>query len=313
MEGDKPLELGITPISWKRRLSQPLPGWVNLLLLLVVATLLWREEVGAFMDNRPDVNSMNTIAYQGRLADSGGNALTGLYNMTFRLYMGAAGGSALWTESWTGADAVEVSDGLFNVLLGSMTPIPQSVIEDNETLWLGVKVGTDTEMVPRVQIGSVAFAAQSTTVIDGAITTDKIEDEAVTTAKLGADVALGINGWERDESVTSSPTQEFQEGLLLQHGYAQHIVTAPEVSNGFYNHYVPFPAPYQSGTIPTITFVYTGESASANDVPKGGGTNGAGENTGRLLNVTNAGFTIRGTGIEADRRHGFHWIAIGQP
>jgi hypothetical protein len=258
-------------------------------------------------------DSTDTIAYQGRLADSDGNPLTGTYDMTFKLYDVAAGGSDLWAETWSGGNAVQVNDGLFNVLLGSVSAIPQNVIEDNDTLWLGISVGADTEMLPRIQLGAVPFTVQSITILDGAITTEKIADEAVTVAKLDPDVELGINGWERDESSTSSPTQELQAGLLLQHGYAQHIVTASDVGNGFYDHYVPFPSPYQTGTIPTITFVYTGESAGPSDVPKGSSTNGTGENTGRLLTVTNAGFTIRGTGVVADRRHGFQWIAIGQP
>jgi hypothetical protein len=51
-------------------------------------------------------------------------------------------------------------------------------------------VGTDDEMQPRVQLGSVPFAVQALTVPDGSITTAKIVDGAVTQAKLGSDVSL---------------------------------------------------------------------------------------------------------------------------
>jgi hypothetical protein len=57
-------------------------------------------------------------------------------------------------------------------------------------LWLGITVGTDDEMTPRVQLGSVPFAVQALTVPDGSITTAKIADGAVTQAKLGSDVSL---------------------------------------------------------------------------------------------------------------------------
>jgi hypothetical protein len=51
-------------------------------------------------------------------------------------------------------------------------------------------VGTDDEMAPRVQLGSVPFAVQALTVPDGSVTTGKIADGAVTQAKFGADVSL---------------------------------------------------------------------------------------------------------------------------
>ena len=43
--------------------------------------------------------------------------------MSLRLYAASTGGTPLWTEQWTGSNGVKVSDGLFNVMLGSLTPI----------------------------------------------------------------------------------------------------------------------------------------------------------------------------------------------
>ena len=48
--------------------------------------------------------------------------------MTFRLYSAASGGTPLWEETWTGPNSVQVSDGLFNVMLGSLSAIPQAVV-----------------------------------------------------------------------------------------------------------------------------------------------------------------------------------------
>ncbi len=78
------------------------------------------------------------IPSQGRLADKNGAPLTQAVSMTFRLYAVTSGGVPLWEEGWTGANSVQVSDGLFNVMFGSLTPIPQSVIAGNPTLFLGI-------------------------------------------------------------------------------------------------------------------------------------------------------------------------------
>jgi hypothetical protein len=152
----------------------------------VVGGLLWAASAGALPLRAPAAagTSTGTIAYQGRLADASGNPLTGTYNMIFRLYEAASSGAPLWTEQWTGSNGVKASDGLFNVMLGSLTPIPTSLVTDHASLFLGITVGTDDEMTPRVQLGSVPFAVQALTVPDGSITS----------AKLNIDNGLAVNG-----------------------------------------------------------------------------------------------------------------------
>jgi hypothetical protein len=179
---------------WLRWLL-PTPGNV-LFTLLVVGALLWAASVGALPLRAPAAagTSTGTIAYQGRLADANGSPLTGTYNMIFRLYDAASGGTPLWTEQWTGSNGVKVSDGLFNVMLGSLTPIPTSLVTDHSSLFLGITVGTDDEMTPRVQLGSVPFAVQALTVPDGSVTTAKIADGAVTTAKLSSQLTVPFEG-----------------------------------------------------------------------------------------------------------------------
>lgn len=158
-----------------------LPSRGNVLFTtLMILMLVWAQTAGAFPALNSAANSTGTIAYQGRLADSSGNPLTNTLNMSFRLYSSSTGGSPLWSEQWTGSNGVQVSDGLFNVMLGSLTPIPQNVIAGNSTLFLGITVGTDDEMAPRVQLGSVPFAVQALTVPNGSITTAKLATQAST-------------------------------------------------------------------------------------------------------------------------------------
>lgn len=209
-------------VGWQnagRRLS-PSPGNV-VFTLLIVGLLLWAQSAGALpLGRSPGAvsSSTHTIAYQGRLADAAGAPLTGTYSIIFRLYSAASGGVPLWEEQWTGPNGVSVSDGLFNVMLGSLVPVPLAVVTGNNTLWLGVTVGTDDEMAPRVQLGSVPFAVQALTVPDGSVTTLKIADGAVTQEKLAEGIQLGLsadvlhwNGTDTSFSATGEP----QDRLIL--------------------------------------------------------------------------------------------------
>ena len=99
------------------------------------------------------------IDYQGKLTDSDGNPIEGTVSITFSIYDVEIGGAALWTET---QNAVEVSDGLFHILLGSETAFPEDLFNES-SLWIGINVDGDGEMTPRCRIASVPFAIQSGT------------------------------------------------------------------------------------------------------------------------------------------------------
>lgn len=155
--------------------------------LILVFVLLWAQQAGALGFLSPTSSSTTTISYQGRLADSGGTPVNDTVGMTFRIYNAATGGSPLWTETYP---AVQISDGLFHVLLGSTTPLPQSLFSDNDTLYLGITVGADDEMTPREQLASAPWALS---VPDGAIGTNQIADGAVTQDKAPSLLDSGEN------------------------------------------------------------------------------------------------------------------------
>ncbi len=101
--------------------------------------------------------------YQGRLSEPGGTPLAdGDYSVAFAIYDVSSGGVVLWSESRT----VTVVNGVFSVLLGTVTPIVDSVFS-GPTRYLGIKVGTDPELVPRVMMVTVPYAFRAATV-DGA-------------------------------------------------------------------------------------------------------------------------------------------------
>lgn len=159
---------------------------VNIATILVVAIMLLVNEVAA----RPSLSqtsqslSNGVLSYQGTLTDQQGTALTGTYEMAFRIYPTMSGGTPLWTESRLGTNAVSVDNGLFSLMLGSLVPIPLSAWEQPQ-LYLGVQVGNDPEMTPREKLTFVPGAAKADvaqlamTVPDGSITGMQITDGSI--------------------------------------------------------------------------------------------------------------------------------------
>ncbi|MFZ4657899.1 MAG: hypothetical protein ACOYNY_12870 [Caldilineaceae bacterium] len=199
------------PIIWQKWL----PSRGNVLFtLLVIGIFFWAQNAGAISLGTPVAATASTasIPYQGRLADKNGAPLTQTVNMIFRLYTAAGGGSPLWEEQWTGSNSVQMSDGLFNVMLSSLTPIPQSVITGNSNLFLGITVGTDSEMSPRVQLGSVPFAAQALTVPDASIAAEKLSlqqgtqclTQLVDVTHPGGNALVPISGLQLDFTLTQA-------------------------------------------------------------------------------------------------------------
>jgi hypothetical protein len=130
-------------------------------LLLVAALLVTGTMAGPALQATPasTADSTTTINYQGHLTDSAGEPISGTLPMTFKLYRDPSGGTAVWTEQRSGSNAVPVTDGLFSVSLGSVTPIDISLF--GEPLWLGISVNGDAEMSPRERLDGGAMAVGS--------------------------------------------------------------------------------------------------------------------------------------------------------
>jgi hypothetical protein len=149
-------------------------------------------------------NVPNLIDFNGRLTDSSGNAVDQTVNITFKLYDAESGGTALWTETQT----VNVTDGLFNVQLGSVTTLNESNFSSSER-WIGISVGTDSEMTPRTRIAAVPYALQSGTSTpdeDWTIDGDDIYHET-------GNVGIGTTFPDTDLTVYSDVDQQ---GLTLR-------------------------------------------------------------------------------------------------
>jgi len=106
---------------------------------------------------------------------------------------------ALWTET----RSITLTDGVFSVDLGNSTPI---TLPFDTLYYLGIRIGSDSEMTPRQPMTSVGYAfrakkadsvkdnAVTTTVIaNDAVTTDKISDESISGEKIAPATITSTN------------------------------------------------------------------------------------------------------------------------
>ncbi|MEM7310854.1 MAG: hypothetical protein AAF682_29555 [Planctomycetota bacterium] len=100
------------------------------------------------------------IQYQGRITDSAGQPITAAgLTLRFRIYKHPVGGSSLYTELQT----LDVTDGLVSTLIGSTTPLPNTIFLDQDEAYLGITIGNDSEAVPRHPLVSVPYAFRAMT------------------------------------------------------------------------------------------------------------------------------------------------------
>ena len=104
------------------------------------------------------------VPVQGVLTDAVGQPLNGPVDVRFSLYTSADAVTPSWTEEYTGADQINVTNGFFTVYLGELSVLLPADLAFAPHLWLGMQVGDDEEM-GRVPFASVPFALVASTVV----------------------------------------------------------------------------------------------------------------------------------------------------
>ncbi len=136
-----------------------------LFLSMIVSTAtLFGQSATAPLAAAPESNSgfipfPRELSYQGLLTTPAGTpAADGSYNLRFDLFNVFAGGTSHWTETQNG---VQVDNGVFNIRLGSVTPLPASFtqIQYLEVAALaGPGIGATVTFSPRTQLAASPFS-----------------------------------------------------------------------------------------------------------------------------------------------------------
>jgi hypothetical protein len=166
---------------------------IVLICALFSATITADQNLGIAGQARstgPPKTVPGQLNYQGYLAataDTG--AVNATLEMTFRLFDSETKGAELWSETHT---MVPVSQGLFQVLLGSVTSFPAGLF-DGSPLWLQTEVGTEV-LVPRKPLVSAAYSQMAETA-DHAATADWATDAQNAVRADSADHCPGVGAW----------------------------------------------------------------------------------------------------------------------
>jgi len=132
------------------------PNRKTLTVLALVALLLLAATVSASVPRM--------ISYQGKATDASGNPVPdGDYQVRFYIYDHPTAGNAIWMEAFF---TVHTTGGLFTHLLGSRSPIPDSVFADHDSLYLAVMFNFEWQ-TPRTPLVSSGYAFRVNS-LDGA-------------------------------------------------------------------------------------------------------------------------------------------------
>lgn len=196
----------------------------KIILVLFVLIIIAYATEKTFADKSSNPFSIpQLLNYQGKLTDSNGNAVRdSVYSITFRFFTTLTGGADFWNET----QSVQTRAGLFNCLLGGVTPIPYIPTDGN--CYLEMQVNPNPALTPRIRITSSAYAfiakkadtasyaisAPLTRPITPPVTTAEIADNAINSSKI-ADGSIIRQDVAINFKAPFSDTADFARGVNI--------------------------------------------------------------------------------------------------
>jgi hypothetical protein len=148
----------------------------------------------------------NLISYQGMLTGIDSEVIeNGTYEMHFKLY----GESDPTTPLWSETQNVTVINGVFNALLGSVSPLELTF---DEQYHLGIAIGNEDELSPRIALTSSAYSFRTRSIDDGQVvkSINELRDDVLLEA--GENISIT----EEENKIVISATSSGGNGNITQ-------------------------------------------------------------------------------------------------
>ncbi len=142
---------------------------ISIIIITIFLTTIYSQESKVLSDEARFVSEKGLVRaarlvpkllnYQGYLTDTLGSPIEDSLDMTFKIFDAATVGNELWSETQSN---VPVERGVFSVLLGSGTPIPDTVFTTGTDRWLELILEGPQTLSPRTRIAAAGYAYTST-------------------------------------------------------------------------------------------------------------------------------------------------------
>ena len=136
------------------------------------------------------------INYQGWLGTADDTTgVTGTFTMVFKIYDAKTGGNNLWSET----HEVQVSHGVFNVILGSSNPIPAEIFT-GAPLWLEISVAGEV-LSPRQKLVSVGYAIHAESAQSADVAGHAIHADTAGYVEYVDSAGVAVNAWRWNNNI----------------------------------------------------------------------------------------------------------------
>ena len=157
--------------------------------------------------------STRTISYQGIL-QSNGSPANGSYTLALSFYTSSSGGTSLYTED----ESVLVTNGLFNISIGSQKSL-EPTLDFTKPYWLGVSVNGDSELTPRTLVSFAPYAFHALTTDTASYATKAATANGLGVGVLQAGSGISLSSFGSQYTITST-------GVLSVNGKSGNVTLA---------------------------------------------------------------------------------------
>ncbi len=167
----------------------------------------------------------NQLLYRGYLKNIAGKPITGVRNITLKIYDSPSEGNMVWEQFYPNTN---INNGFFSVYMGNSENNISSIDFSNNDYYVGLKV-EDTELSQRMRINDSAFSFYAKNISDGAINSPlKILDGIITGTKLATDIII-----QTTQTITANIIKALSSIILEDPGIGENTITikAPENLN----------------------------------------------------------------------------------